>query len=110
MDRHSGRGQRGAVKSTVPPWWVVDPISGEPLEEQFISPLAGELQIFGGVAVLAKAVLDEHSLVGEVVGLSAGLDAVQPEFGESDRHHLCCRTAGQSATVMTRVHEVAQAC
>jgi hypothetical protein len=40
----------------------VDTIGGEPLEEDFVSPLAGEEQILRGVAVLAKAVLDEHSL------------------------------------------------
>jgi hypothetical protein len=55
----SRQGNRG-------PWVVrcllVDQVGGEPLEEEFVSPLAGELQIFGGVAVLAKAVLDEYSL------------------------------------------------
>ena len=37
-------------------------IGGKPLEEDFVSPPAGEEQITRGVAVLAKAVLDEHSL------------------------------------------------
>ena len=40
----------------------IDTIGGKPLKEDFVSPLAGEEQITRGVAVLAKAVLDEHPL------------------------------------------------
>src|SRR5665811_2103566 len=34
---------------------------------------------------------------------------MQPEFPESDRNHLSCRSGGKSATVATSVHVVAQA-
>jgi hypothetical protein len=37
-------------------------IGGKPLEENFVSPLAGEEEITRGVAILEKAVLGEHSL------------------------------------------------
>src|SRR5450631_4361130 len=53
------------------PWVVrclpVDTIGRKPLEEDFVSPLAGEEHITRGVAVLAKTVLGEHSLCSEVV-------------------------------------------
>ena len=48
------------------PWAVrclpVATIGSKPLEEDLVSPLAGEEKVTRGVAVLAKAVLDEHSL------------------------------------------------
>jgi hypothetical protein len=41
---------------------LVDEVGGKPLKEEFVPPLASELEILRGVAVLAKAVLGEHSL------------------------------------------------
>jgi hypothetical protein len=68
LDRR-GRGYKRWVASRSchrRPWVFrclpVDTIGGKPLEEDFVSPLAGEEQMTRGVAVLAKAVLDEHSL------------------------------------------------
>jgi uncharacterized membrane protein len=95
---------------------LIDQVGGEPLEEDFVSPLAGDLQILGSVAVLAKAVLDEHPHAGwrwwehayRICGYTVGMTATERLMDGSIAVDLVTRLENEKALdpVVSKVGEV----